>query len=252
MNAFGELLTGLGKTIVDVAMALGPLALLLVGFQIWFLREPWAITMRTVRGLVLAFIGLVLFLQGVHAGLMPAAKGLGRALALAEWPWLLVPVGFALGLVATLAEPAVRILSRQVDEASGGYIPDRILLLAISLGVAVSVSLAMLRVLVGFPLWYILLPGYALALAMAWSAREEFTGIAFDSGGVATGPMTVTVILAVSVGVAEVLPGRSPISEGFGLVALVALAPILVVLALGRLYARAERRSGSKNGGMNS
>ncbi len=249
MTALSSLFADFSRTAIDVALAIGPLAALLIGFQALFLRVPWSTIVRTVRGLGFAYVGLALFLQGVNAGFMPAAKHLGRALALSRWPWLLVPIGFVLGLVATLAEPAVRILNHEVEKASGGHIPARILMGTISLGVAMSVAMAMLRALLGFPVWYLLLPGYALALGLAWSARPEFTAIAFDSGGVATGPMTVTVILAVSVGVAEVLPGRNPLSEGFGLVALVALAPIVVVLVLGRLYAAAQNRSGRDNGG---
>lgn len=236
-------------TLVEVAYAIGPLAALLIGFQVLFLRAPRSSIARTARGLCFAYLGLVLFLQGVHGGFMPTAKELGRALASTSWPWALVPIGFALGLVTALAEPAVRILTHQVEDVSGGSIPARLLLAAISLGVAIAVSLAMLRTLAGFPVWYILLPGYVLALILAWYARPEFAAIAFDAGGVATGPMTVTVIASISIGIAETLPGRDPLREGFGLVALVALAPILVVLVLGNMLAAAQRRHRSSQRG---
>ncbi|MDP2856683.1 MAG: DUF1538 domain-containing protein [Bacillota bacterium] len=234
------IIEGFTHTVAEVALALAPLAGLFLIAQLWFRRTGQADLLRLLRGLVLAFIGLALFLQGVYVGFLPTGEQIGLKLGSSPLPWLLVPMGFLLGLVATLAEPAVAILNHQVELASGGYIGRRVMLITVALGVALAVALAMLRVLCGFPLWYILLPGYALALWLSYHVRAEFTAIAFDSGGVATGPMTVTFILAVSIGAATVIPGRDPLREGFGLIALVALAPIISVLALGLLYSAAE------------
>lgn len=240
---------GFGDTVAEVALALAPLAALFVASQLWLLRRRRAGVIRAVRGIALSFLGLAVFLQGVNVGILPAGEQIGRALASSRLPWLLVPVGFVLGLVATLAEPAVRILNHEVDRASGGYIRQQLMLAAVAVGVAFSVALGMLRVLLGFSLWWVLLPGYALALGMAHGVRSEFAGIAFDAGGVATGPMTVTFILAVSIGAAAVIPDRDPLHEGFGMIGLVALAPIISVLALGLMYASAERRADRRTGG---
>ena len=147
-----------------------------------------------------------------------------------------------LGFVATFAEPAVRVLNLEVDKVSGGYIPSKLMLYTLSIGVAISIALAMARILFGLPLWYFIGPGYLLALGMMLYSTETFTAIAFDAGGVATGPMTVTFILAIALGFSEKLDGRDPMIDGFGMIAIVALAPILSVLTLGLLYKFKESR----------
>ncbi|ARK28573.1 hypothetical protein BkAM31D_01090 [Halalkalibacter krulwichiae] len=157
--------------------------------------------------------------------------------------WVLIPIGFVLGFVATFAEPAVRILNHEVEKVSGGYIPQKVMLYTLSIGVALSIALSMLRMIVGIPLWYFIIPGYLLALVLMRFSTKSFTAIAFDSGGVATGPMTVTFIVAMTVGIASVLEGRDPLLDGFGMIALVALSPILSVLTLGLLYGRKEKEN---------
>lgn len=243
------LFSGFAHTLEEVALALTPLVALIAVLQLWFLRLSRERLMRLVRGLITAFAGLALFLQGVYAGFLPAGEEMGQTLVAVTPPWALVLVGIALGLLATLAEPAVRILNREVDQATGGFIPERTMLLTVAAGVAAAVGAAMARIIWGFPLWYILLPGYCLAFALTGFSRPEFVGIGFDAGAVATGPMTVTFILALAVGAAGAIEGRDPLSEGFGLIALVALAPILTVLVLGVVYARAEARSDAGVGG---
>nr|WP_315988428.1 DUF1538 domain-containing protein [Desulforamulus aquiferis] len=152
---------------------------------------------------------------------------MGEQLGKLDNNWLAIPVGIILGFVATIAEPAVRILNYEVEKVSGGYVPQRVMLLTISIGVAISVGVAMARVVYGIPLLYILFPGYLLALALIRYSSQTFVAVAFDSGGVATGPMTVTFIMAMAVGVAAGTEGRNPMIEGFGMISLVALAPIL-------------------------
>lgn len=155
----------------------------------------------------------------------------------------MIPVGFVLGFVATFAEPAVRILNHEVEKVSGGYISQRVLLFTLSIGVGISIALSMVRILVGIPLWYFIIPGYLAALVMMRFSSRTFTSVAFDSGGVATGPMTVTFILAMAVGIAGTVEGRDPLLDGFGMIAMVALAPILAVLTLGLLYGREEKKN---------
>src|SRR5690606_15427082 len=132
-------------------------------------------------GMVLVFAGLSLFLQGVHVGFMPAGQSIGQILGSLSYNWILIPIGFAIGFVVVFAEPAVRVMNEEVEKVSGGYIPARVLLYTLSIGVAVSVALAMLRILAGIPLWYFIIPGYALALLLTRYSSKTFTAIAFDS-----------------------------------------------------------------------
>ncbi|ACA59020.1 DUF1538 domain-containing protein [Candidatus Desulforudis audaxviator] len=227
---------GFGHTLLEAAEALVPLVVIFLVFQVLFLRLPVEAVGRILAGMVLAFAGLALFLQGVHAGFLPTGKALGEILGQLPGVWVVVPIGLLLGFVATVAEPAVRILSYEVEKVSGGYIPQKVLLYTLSIGVAVSVALAMLRIVYGIPLLYLLVPGYALALILIRASLPTFVSVAFDSGGVATGPMTVTFVMALAVGVAAGIEGRNPLLDGFGMIALVALAPILSVLVLGLIY----------------
>jgi len=184
----------------------------------------------------------VLFLHGVHVGFMPAGDSLGMALGDLDYNWILVPIGFILGFAVILAEPTVMVLVDQVEEASSGHINRKIMLYTLCFGVAVAVALAMLRVLLGISIWYFVVPGYVIALVLSKFSSPDFVAIAFDSGAAATGPMTVTFILAMTVGVAKQIPGRNPLMDGFGLVALVALAPTLAILILGFIYKRKEEK----------
>jgi hypothetical protein len=155
--------------------------------------------------------------------------------------WILIPLGFILGFVATLAEPAVRILSNQVEKSSSGYIRSNVILFVLCLAVGLFIALGMTRVVYGIPFYYIIIPGYLLAIILMIFSKPSFTAIAFDSGGVATGPMTVTFIMALAVGAADQIEGRDAVIDGFGLVALVALAPIIMVMLLGFLYPNEEQ-----------
>ncbi|WP_100398962.1 DUF1538 domain-containing protein [Bacillus sp. FJAT-44742] len=224
---------GLLDEVFEVITALAPLLAVLALFQIFALKLEWKEIYQALMGILMAVLGFSLFLQGVYIGFLPTGEEVGAAVGGADYNWLLIPIGFLLGFVATSAEPAVRVLTYEVEEESSGSIRGKVLLFTLAAGVGVFVALAMARILIGFPLWWVLLPGYLLAFLLAFFADKKFVSIAFDSGGVATGPMTVTFILAMAVSVASTLEGRDPIMEGFGLVALVALAPILSVSILG-------------------
>jgi len=150
--------------------------------------------------------------------------------------WILIPIGFILGFVATLAEPAVRILCRQVEKSSSGYIRGFIVMYTLCLAVGLFIALGMTRIVYGIPFYYLIIPGYILAIILMFLSKPSFTAIAFDSGGVATGPMTVTFIMALAIGAADVIEGRDSVADGFGLIALVALAPIIMIMLLGFLY----------------
>ncbi|CAN5543646.1 hypothetical protein BH23BAC4_BH23BAC4_04380 [soil metagenome] len=232
------LFDGFGGVLLEVAFALLPLVVFFGLFQVFLLRMPLEEVARMMLGIVLTFFGLAFFLQGVHVGFLPVGREIGEIFGGRPNAWLLIPVGFALGFVATFAEPAVRVLVYEVDKATAGSISRRLLLWTLSSGVAISIAISMARVLFAIPIWYLILPGYGIALVLMFFSTNTFTSIAFDSGGVATGPMTVTFILAIALGYSDTLEGRDPLIDGFGMIALVALAPIVCVLVIGLLFNR--------------
>lgn len=225
-----------GPVIVDVSIALTPLFIIFVFFQFLFLRRPKEFCRNILIGFLLSFIGLILFLQGVKVGFLPVGFQIGELLAQINSKWIIIPIGFFLGLVATLAEPAVRIMSYEVEKVSTGVIPARVIIATLSIGVGLFVALGMVRILFGIPFYYIIIPGYILALILLKFSDPIFMAIAFDSGGVATGPMTVTIIMAMAVGLARSMENRDAVVDGFGLIALVALAPIISILIFGLIY----------------
>lgn len=223
-------------TLSESAQALGPLvAVVVVLFVIFFRDTPRDALWSMAKGVIIAAVGLTIFLIGVRAGFIPYAREMGSRLATGRPTAVLVMVGFAIGLTATLAEPAVRILCRQVDALSTGYVKERLILAVVSVGVALSVALNMVRIRYSIPLLYIVGPGYLVALGLTLFSHPSFTAVAYDAGGVATGPMAVTFIMSLAIGMAEGL-GRDPTTEGLGLVALVAMAPIICVLLFGFAY----------------
>lgn len=234
-----ELWSEFVAVVADVTLAVAPLAAVALFVNLVLLRLPRSQVRSVLAGLLLTALGTIFFLYGVRIGFMPAGQTIGELVA-GSRPWLLVPIGFILGLVTILAEPTVRVQTAEVARVSGGAIPERLLLYALAAGVGAAVALAMLRVWLNIHLLAILIPGYIIAFILMFRVAPGFTSIAFDAGGVATGPITVTFILAVALGAAAGMPGTDPVVAGFGLVALVGLAPVLAVLALGVLYRRAE------------
>lgn len=218
-----------------VALAVLPLGALFTVFQVIFLKLPRTEIARIATGTALASVGLFVFLLGVHIGFLPFGSAIGESLGAMPRKWLLVPFGVVLGFVTTWGEPSVRILSDQVEEASTGSIRQWLVLVAICSGVAVAVGLGLFRIGYGFPVFWVLVPGYALVVAMLWLSDRAFVAIAVDSGGVATGPLANSFLLALALGTATAMPGRDPLVHGLGLVALITLAPIASVMALGIL-----------------
>lgn len=227
---------GFAAILQEVGIALVPLFIFFTFFQIFMLNLPRQRVFQILLGFVLTFLGLAFFLQGVHVGFFPIGQMIGEILGAKSGTWILIPIGFLLGFVATFAEPAVSIMNDEVDRVTGGYISRKVMLYTVSTGVGISVALSMFRILFGLSLWIFLIPGYLLAFILVFFSEKIFVAIAFDSGGVSTGPMTVTFISAMAVGVASVTEGRDPLSDGFGLIALVALTPILAVLILGLIF----------------
>ena len=179
-------------------------------------------------GLVYTYLGLILFLTSVEGGFMDLARVMGEGLSHSKF---LPLIGFVLGLLVVLAEPAVAVLSEQVEDVTGGSIPRKNILIALSIGVAFAVMLAIFRIRIeGFALWMLIVPGFLISLILSRRVDQIFVGIAFDSGGVASGPMTATFILAFCQGVA------GNIADGFGVISFVAMMPVLTIMIMGNLY----------------
>jgi hypothetical protein len=229
----------------EIAMALLPLLLIFLFFQFTLLHLPGQQVKRMMLGLVYAFVGLVVFMSGVNGGFIPAGRALGLAMGGLGQGWGLVPTGLVLGAVVVCAEPAVWVLTEQVENLSGGFIKRRLLLASLSISVALAVAVGMLRVVTGMSIWYALLPGYMLALALTRFCPPLFTSIAFDSGGVASGPMSSTFVLALTLG-ASIAAGGNPATDAFGMIAMIAMAPLITIQVLGLMFARMARKQKQK------
>ena len=230
-----EFVHALPDYIREVVSALLPVIAFCAIFQLIFKRFHKIQLQKIGIGFLYTFVGLALFLTGVNVGFMPAGHYLGQQLALSGKSWILIPLGMLIGYFLVTAEPAVHVLNRQVETITNGGISQRAMMLSLSIGVACSVGLAMLRVLTGISIYYILIPGYLIALTLTFFVPKIFTGIAFDSGGVASGPMTTTFLLPFSMGACEAL-GGNVLTDAFGIVAMVAMTPLLTIQTLGLLY----------------
>lgn len=223
-------------TVKEVVYAILPLSLVVILLQVTVIGMPPGMLVQFFAGAVMVSLGLILFLLGVNTGLLPIGEMIGASLPNIGKPGWIVIAGFLLGFVVTVAEPDVRVLATQVDLVSGGLISSNVLIYTVALGVAIFVGLAMLRILLNIPMTYLLVGGYGTAFVLASFTPPQFVPISFDAGGVTTGPMTVPFILALGVGVASVLGGKSASADGFGLVALASIGPILGVLVLGVIF----------------
>ncbi|MBE6877980.1 MAG: DUF1538 domain-containing protein [Ruminococcaceae bacterium] len=216
----------------EVFMALIPIFAMFVIFQIITRRYQRTQRLRITVGFIYTYIGLVLFLCGVNVGFAPVGTMIGKSLAATGNRWLLVPIGMLIGYFIVKAEPAIQILNRQVQNITSGTISAKSMNMCLSIGVCISVGLAMLRVITGIPLIYIIIPGYITALVMSRFVPPIFVGIAFDSGGVASGPMTATFLLPLCIGACETLGGNI-MTDAFGVVSLVALTPLIAIQIMG-------------------
>ena len=219
-------------TMEEVIIALGLIVLIFVVLQLIFLKLPWRRLLRIAIGIAYTFFGLVIFLVAVSVGFMPIGFRIGSELA--QNKTVLLLFGFILGMVVVLAEPAVHVLNRQVEEVTGGMVKRRSMMMALSLGVGVSIFLSMLRIVYDFSILYYLIPGYFISLGLSFFVPKIYTAIAFDSGGVASGPLTSGFILPLAIGACLVMQGEAKIlSCGFGIVAMVAMTPLITIQSLG-------------------
>jgi hypothetical protein len=232
----------LPKFAAEVAIALAPILAAFLLFQIFALKLPKKRLLSIIIGFIITYLGLVLFLVAANVGYIPIGSALGAAIATSKIGWVIVPLGFLMGAVVILAEPAVHVLNKEVEAVSSGAITKRGMLISLCLGVGLSVALAMLRVYTGISIWWLILPGYVIALTLSFFVPPVYTAIAFDSGGVASGPMTATFLLAFSMGASAAL-GGSVTRDAFGTVAMVAMTPLLTVQIMGLVGTIGRKRA---------
>jgi hypothetical protein len=214
-----------------------PLLIIFLFFQKVYFKMSSRNVAKMVKGFIYAFIGLFLFLVGVNTGFMDVGGIIGHTLASFDNKTYVVIIAFILGFVTILAEPAVYVLTHQIENVTSGYVKRKAILIALSIGVGIAVGLSMIRIIVpGIQLWHYLLPGYIISLSMMYFIPKLFVGIAFDAGGVATGPMTTTFILAFTQGAAEAVEGANILTDGFGMIATVAMTPIITLQILGFIF----------------
>ena len=231
----GMFLDALPDQIHEIAQAILPIAIFFGIFQLIFLHLEKKSLVRILNGIIFTYIGLVLFLTGANVGFIPAGFDLGSILATLPYNWIIIPIGMLIGYFIIKAEPAVYVLMRQVEDITDGAISGTALQRSLSIGVAVSVGLAMVRVLTGIHLFYMLIPGYAIALLLSFVVPPVFTAIAFDSGGVASGPMTATFLLPFAMGACMTV-GGNVVTDAFGVVTMVAMTPLIAIQCLGLAY----------------
>ena len=220
-------------TVVEVSSALGMIVLFFIICQITFLHMNKRQLLRIAMGVIFTYIGLVMFLTGVNVGFMPVGYKLGAALGQLH-PGILIGFGALMGVLVVLAEPAIHVLNRQVEEVTGGLISRRSMILGLCIGVGAAIGLAMLRIVLDFSIIYYVIPGYFISLLLSLFVPKVYTAIAFDSGGVASGPMTSGFILPFAVGACVTVQGADAVlQDAFGVVAVVAMTPLITIQLLG-------------------
>ncbi|MDR1866798.1 MAG: DUF1538 domain-containing protein [Treponema sp.] len=222
-------------TAQEVMVALAAIIGFFIIFQLISRRFKKSQISRIIMGFIYTFIGLVVFLTGVSVGFIPVGQLLGEYLAASPFKWILVPFSMIVGYFIVAAEPAVHVLNKQVEDISSGAISQKIMNRGLSIGMAAALAITMTRILLGIPIMWILIPGYTFSLILTFFVPKIFTGIAFDSGGVCSGPMTSTFLLPLAMGVCSG-SGRDLMTNAFGIVAMVALAPLIVIQGMGLIY----------------
>ena len=226
----------------EIALSLLPIAVFFAVFQVFSLKLKKKTLVKIVIGIAYTYAGLVLFLTGVNVGFMPAGNFLGQTIAALPYRFILIPIGMVMGFFIVKAEPAVYVLMEQVEEITSGAISGKAMGISLSCGVAVSVGLSMFRVLTGVSIFWFIIPGYIIAVCLSFFVPKIFTAIAFDSGGVASGPMTATFLLPFAIGACQAA-GGDIVRDAFGIIAMVAMTPLIAIQILGAVYQVRLRKS---------
>ena len=218
---------------LEVVKAIMPITITITIFQFTFIRMPILLFVQFLIGVFLVMLGMWLFLIGVKIGILPMGEAVGAELPKRGALPYVIAIAFLVGFAVTVAEPDVIVLSHQVDVVSEGSISHILLVSVIAIGVGFFVAMAMVRIILGFPMAYLLAAGYTVILVLSFFTPAQFVPVAFDSGGVTTGPVAVPVILALGIGFSSVLAGKSPLSDGFGLIGLASIGPVIGVMVMG-------------------
>lgn len=243
---FTPYLQELPKLMRESIITLLPIFILFLIFNLIKFKLSKKNRNKILKGLIYTYIGLVLFLSGVNAGFMEVGRVMGHGIANLESSWMLPTIGFILGMVVVLAEPAVYVLTEQVEDVTSGHIRKNMILGTLSIGIAFAVTISMLRIMIPkLKLWHFLLPGFGLAAFLSYKVPPIFVGIAYDSGGVASGPMTATFILAFAQGAADAIPTANVLIDGFGVIAMVAMTPLVAIQILGLLFKIKANKGGA-------
>lgn len=236
-SLLGPFAAAIPKVALESLIALLPMVLMLFIFQKIKFRLHAKSFGKMLLGFLYTYIGLIIFLMGVNAGFMDVGNIIGHGLASYDNKMILVGLGFLLGMLVILTEPAVYVLTQQIESVTSGYIKRKTVLITLSIGVAFAVGLSMLRIVVpSIQLWHYLLPGFLLSLLMTFFVPKLFVGIAFDSGGVASGPMTATFVLAFAQGASEAVEHSNILVDSFGVISMVAMTPLIALQVLGLIY----------------
>ena len=246
LEIYGSRLPTIAK---EALISLLPIIAVYFIFQIFFFKHKKGKVFDITRGMIITLVGLVVFLLGVNGGFMAVGREVGIRLASMDTYLPALFVALLLGLTTVLAEPAVHVLTHQVEDVTGGSVKRSLVLLFLSVAVGLSIFMSALRIIVpGLQLWMYLLPGFGLAVILSFFVPDLFVGMAFDAGGVASGPMTATFSLAFVQGIAATVPNADIVADGFGMISIVAMMPIVAVEILGALYqAKTRKASASKN-----
>ncbi|HIJ07012.1 MAG: Uncharacterized protein XE11_0658 [Methanomicrobiales archaeon 53_19] len=223
------------ETLKEVIQAVTPIALIVLIVLAVLTSSPVSDLVNYCLGVIMLIAGITLFLIGVNNGLLPMGEAIGSDLPKHGSIYLVICVAFIFGFLATVAEPDVRVLTDMVEMVSNGGIPRDPMIISIAMGVGIFVALAMLRIVVGVPITWLFTGGYLLVIVLAFLTPAEYLQIAYDAGGVTTGPLTVPFILALGIGLSSVLAGRSALTDGFGLIGLASIGPIIGIMLLGIL-----------------
>ncbi|WP_449539133.1 DUF1538 domain-containing protein [Ferdinandcohnia sp. Marseille-Q9671] len=245
LSIFGPFFHEIPIIAQEIIMALVPMLVIFLVFQKISFKMSRKAVRKILVGIFFTFVGLVLFLVGVNAGFMQVGTSIGYSIASLDNKAYVVIIAFVLGIVTILAEPAVHVLTHQIEDVTSGYVRRKVVMFSLCIGVGLAVALSMVRILIPeLQLWHYLLPGYLIAIAMTYFVPKLFVGIAFDSGGVASGPMTATFILAFVQGAAEAIDGANVLIDGFGMIAMVALTPLITLQIVGFVFKYKSRKGG--------
>lgn len=235
-GVIGPIINAFPGIFIESLLALLPISILFFIFNFGKFKLVWDELFEIIKGLVFTLLGLAIFLTAVNSGFMDMGRIIGMEIGKMNH-WVLIAIGFLLGLIVVLVEPAVHVLGEQIEEVTSGHIPLSLIRMTLSIGVGIAIALSMVRIAVPeVKLWYFLLPGFAFAILLSFKSDPVFVGIAYDAGGVASGPMTATFVLAFAQGAATVIETANVLIDGFGVIAMVAMAPVFSIMILGTAF----------------